>query len=198
MHLCCAGQAAGQIRCPHLKTAPASRPQETQPRAEVLGSIRRFHCRRQIIVVDDAVSPAEFVCAGCGPGLLTEVRVILRNCARAATTRCSGALQFQGAEHNAYRTRLRRNSGIQKRASASNSMERSKKREKKGQTFVTDLGPKVKGRASTKWRRNGCARPSSLEPVYNRPCERNRLTGSNTGTASRRKIQRATAKPIAA
>ncbi len=36
------------------------------------------------------------------------------------------------------------------------------------------------------------------KPVYNRPCERNRLTGSVMGIACRLKIHRATAKPIAA
>src|SRR5215467_5362601 len=54
------------------------------------------------------------------------------------------------------------------------------------------------GRAWTKWRRNGCARPTCSRTLYRRPCDRKRVTGSTTGTASRRKIQRATAKPIAA
>jgi len=40
------------------------------------------------------------------------------------------------------------------------------------------------------------ARPSSK--LYRRPCDRNRFTGSATANACRLKIQRATAKPIAA
>jgi hypothetical protein len=43
------------------------------------------------------------------------------------------------------------------------------------------------------------ARPSLMNgQIYKRPFARNRVTGSATGTASRLKIQRATAKPIAA
>jgi hypothetical protein len=40
------------------------------------------------------------------------------------------------------------------------------------------------------------ARPSPEKPSYSSPCDRNRVTGSTT--ACRLKIQRATAKPIAA
>ena len=53
------------------------------------------------------------------------------------------------------------------------------------------------GRALTKWRRNG-AHAQARITVYRRPCDRNRVTGSTTGIACRLKIQRATAKPIAA
>jgi hypothetical protein len=42
------------------------------------------------------------------------------------------------------------------------------------------------------------ARPSPKKPFYRRPCDRNRVTGSTTDDACRLKIQRATAKPIAA
>jgi hypothetical protein len=42
------------------------------------------------------------------------------------------------------------------------------------------------------------ARPSPDKPFYRRPCDRNRVTGSTTDDACRLKIQRATAKPIAA
>jgi len=41
-------------------------------------------------------------------------------------------------------------------------------------------------------------RTPKLEKIYRRPCDRNRLTGSTTANACRLKIQRATAKPIAA
>ena len=54
------------------------------------------------------------------------------------------------------------------------------------------------GRARTKWRRNGARAQTFNGQIYNRPFARNRVTGSTTGTASRLKIQRATAKPIAA
>jgi hypothetical protein len=51
------------------------------------------------------------------------------------------------------------------------------------------------GRALTKWRRNG-AHAQARKNFYSSPCDRNRVTGSTT--ACRLKIQRATAKPIAA
>lgn len=57
---------------------------------------------------------------------------------------------------------------------------------------------RVAGRALTKWRRNGARAQAHYGQIYIRPFARNRETGSTTGTASRRKIQRATAKPIAA
>jgi hypothetical protein len=57
---------------------------------------------------------------------------------------------------------------------------------------------RVAGRALTKWRRNGARAQALCGQNYIRPFARNRETGSTTGTASRRKIQRATAKPIAA
>jgi hypothetical protein len=55
----------------------------------------------------------------------------------------------------------------------------------------------------TKWRRNGRAPkprlPLTKDPeIYKRPDDRNRETGSATGNAERRKIQRATANPTAA
>jgi len=40
--------------------------------------------------------------------------------------------------------------------------------------------------------------PKLGQIAYKSPCDRNRVTGSTTGNACRRKIQRATAKPIAA
>jgi len=40
--------------------------------------------------------------------------------------------------------------------------------------------------------------PKLLLMSYNNPCDRKRETGSVTGEACRRKIQRATANPIAA
>jgi len=51
------------------------------------------------------------------------------------------------------------------------------------------------GRALTKWGATGRA-PKPGKTAYRRPCDRSRLTGSTT--AWRLKIQRATAKPIAA
>src|SRR5215471_17197293 len=50
-------------------------------------------------------------------------------------------------------------------------------------------------------RRNGGAtgaRARTAKNLYSSPCDRKRVTGSTTGSASRRKIQRATAKPTAA
>jgi len=54
------------------------------------------------------------------------------------------------------------------------------------------------GRAQTKWRRNGARAQALNGQIYKRPFARSRVTGSMTGTASRLKIQRATAKPTAA
>jgi len=42
------------------------------------------------------------------------------------------------------------------------------------------------------------ARHKLDKEIYKRPCDLKRETGSTTGTACRRKIQRATAKPTAA
>jgi hypothetical protein len=54
------------------------------------------------------------------------------------------------------------------------------------------------GRALTKWKRNGAHAQTYELIFYRRPEDRKRVTGSAKGIACRRKIQRATANPIAA
>ena len=62
--------------------------------------------------------------------------------------------------------------------------------------IVTSVGKESNGRALTKWRRNGAHAQACKKSFYRSPCDRNRVTGSTT--VCRLKIQRATAKPIAA
>ena len=76
-------------------------------------------------------------------------------------------------------------------------MEDGEKSGRDRQTLVTVLRKEAEGRAFDEMEGATGARARAFE-AYNRPCDRNRVTGSTTGIACRRKIQRATANPIAA
>lgn len=73
----------------------------------------------------------------------------------------------------------------------------------KNRAIQAKLGSSIsggsKGRAFDEMEAQRVRAPSpNRSTIYKSPCDRKRVTGSTTGTACRRKIQRATAKPIAA
>jgi hypothetical protein len=66
------------------------------------------------------------------------------------------------------------------------------------ETLVTVLEEEAKGARADEMEAQRVRAPKLLQMPYRSPCDRKRETGSATGAACRRKIQRATANPIAA